>query len=62
MSYLSRQGTIPDEAVIKKGEKRRNPFRENRRFDANKFERDTDVLLDSEDEVIDASQLEEMEG
>jgi tRNA pseudouridine38-40 synthase len=35
--YLNKQGIIPDAAVLKKGEKRSNPFREKKRFDSTQF-------------------------
>lgn len=35
--YLNPEGIIPDVAIIKKGDKRENPFRERRVFDATSF-------------------------
>jgi tRNA pseudouridine38-40 synthase len=35
--YLNPEGIIPDAATIKKGERRENPFRERRVFDATSF-------------------------
>lgn len=35
--YFNPEGTVPDAAVIKKGERREHPFRERRVFDATSF-------------------------
>lgn len=37
MLYLNPEGTIHPAAVINKGERRENPFKEKRRFDATSF-------------------------
>ncbi|KAF9808275.1 hypothetical protein IEO21_07918 [Rhodonia placenta] len=66
--YLNPKGVIPAAAVIKKGERRDNPFREKRRFDATSFSHNApdEVRLDEdeEDEVdeVDKSKLVDMEG
>lgn len=68
--YYNAQGTIPEGAVIRKGEKRSNPFREKRLFDATDFPTDKldDVQLeeevDEEKEIenVDNKALAEMEG
>jgi tRNA pseudouridine38-40 synthase len=53
--YLNHKGIIPDAAVIKKGERRNNPFREKRRFDATGFPRSVGTAMDdgNEEEVAD---------
>jgi tRNA pseudouridine38-40 synthase len=64
LCYLQ-QGRITEGAIIRKGEKRTAPFRENRRFDANNFHRGagpTQDVEEEEDEVIDSAKLQEMEG
>jgi tRNA pseudouridine38-40 synthase len=65
---LNHQGIIPDAAVIKKGEKRSNPFREKKRFDSTHFPRGVDSKTemavdggeDDEDpaDVIDLADME----
>ncbi|KAF8159540.1 pseudouridine synthase [Crassisporium funariophilum] len=69
--YLSPVGTIPDEAVITKGVRRDNPFREKRVFDATSFPDNGDIKkkleetedVDMEDDApLDKRQLEETEG
>lgn len=41
--YLNREGTVPDAAIIKKGERREHPFRERRVFDATSFSEDDNI-------------------
>ncbi|KAI0064005.1 pseudouridine synthase [Artomyces pyxidatus] len=65
--YLNPRGIIPAAAVIKKGTRRGNPFREKRRFDvtdysaAGKIEEHDDEEEEQE-VVIDKSKLADMEG
>lgn len=67
--YLSPSGTIPDAAVIKKGMKRENPFKEKRVFDSTSFpdktkpEDDDGSDAEVEDDLpINKRDLAEMEG
>ncbi|KZT10155.1 tRNA pseudouridine synthase [Laetiporus sulphureus 93-53] len=70
--YLNSKGVIPSAAVIKKGERRANPFKERKRFDATTFaDRSADDKIDiSEEEAeeegeemsLDKAQLDEMDG
>ena len=68
--YLNRDGIIPLAAVIKKGERRENPFREKKIFDATSFPAAEEVKkqleeqgeAEDEDFVVDKQQLAEMEG
>ncbi|PPQ63809.1 hypothetical protein CVT24_009804 [Panaeolus cyanescens] len=71
--YLNSTGSVPDAAVIAKGTKRTNPFREKRVFDITSFpgseeikkklEADEDGDLESDSETkMDKKQLEETEG
>lgn len=68
--WLGPEGTLPDAAVIKRGEHRAQPFRERKRFDATSFPEGRIEKMDAEDEEADAEediptdkkQLEEMEG
>ncbi|KAI0089927.1 pseudouridine synthase [Irpex rosettiformis] len=75
--YLNPRGVIPDIAIIKRGEKRINPFREKKRFDATTFPAGTDVgklmaneeekdveedLEEEGDRKLDKKRLAEMEG
>jgi len=70
LSYLNSKGTIPASAVIKKGERRENPFREKRQFDSTNFpvggkSSTADLQANDEDEdeeSIDKSKLVDMEG
>lgn len=62
--YFNQKGVIPPSIILQKGERRPNPFREKRRFDAtgpltldNADEED-----DEEENVVDTSKLAEMEG
>jgi len=65
--YLSPSGTIPDVAVIKKGMKRENPFKEKRVFDSTSFPDKSELEDGSDAEVEDdlstnKRDLAEMEG
>lgn len=68
--YLNRQGKVPEESIWKKGERRRNAFREKRVFDTTSFQEservkkqlEEDEASDEEDEVIDKKMLAETEG
>ena len=73
--YLNPKGIIPDEAVLKRNERRANPFREKRRFDLTTFpagadvgklmaeEEEKDTEEDAEEEEkLDKKELAEMEG
>ncbi|KAH8116464.1 pseudouridine synthase [Phellopilus nigrolimitatus] len=72
MLYFNAQGVIPEAAVVKKGERRANAFKERRRFDATDFAADVpaaaftgDELSENEeieDEIISKKELEEAEG
>ncbi|GJJ13518.1 hypothetical protein Clacol_007772 [Clathrus columnatus] len=59
--YLNQKGVIPPSIVLNKGERRPNPFREKKRFDAT-GPLTLDNIEDDEDENMDASKLSEMEG
>ena len=52
--YLNTKGVIPAEAILVKGARRSNPFREKKRFDATAFPTDRDGAaakqFDEEDE------------
>lgn len=65
--YLNPKGIIPAVAVIKKGEKRDNPFKEKRRFDLTSFrdKQGTPTVVEDEEEAestLNKSRLEDMEG
>lgn len=68
--YLSPSGIIPDAAVIKKGMKRENPFKEKKVFDSTSFpdknkvesSDDNEVEDDDDDLPINKRDLAEMEG
>lgn len=73
--FLNPEGTIPEESIIKKGERREHPFRERRIFDATSFSEgenikdklqkvEEGIAEESEDEVtkLDKKQLAETEG
>ncbi|KAH6915914.1 pseudouridylate synthase [Coprinopsis sp. MPI-PUGE-AT-0042] len=68
--YLNRQGKVPEESVWKKGERRRNAFREKRVFDITSFQEsekvkkqlEEDDASEEEEEVIDKKMLAETEG
>lgn len=72
--YLNPKGTLPDAAVIKRGERRANPFREKKRFDTTVFpegriskieiDEAEEADEDEDEEVLPANkkEREEMEG
>jgi tRNA pseudouridine38-40 synthase len=67
--YLNPKGVIPAAAVIKRSERRKNPFREKKRFDVTDFPESSKVEVDeAEDEeeeqdvVMDKAKLVDMEG
>ncbi|KAI0272369.1 tRNA pseudouridine synthase [Gloeopeniophorella convolvens] len=71
--YLNPKGIVPAAAVLKKGERRKNPFREKRRFDttdfaaAGRIEVEADAEDAEEEEVegvaaMDKAALADMEG
>jgi tRNA pseudouridine38-40 synthase len=63
--YLNPQGIIPAAAVIKMGEKRTKPFKDQKRFDATGFNDNNkvDTLEEEEDDtIIDKALLADMEG
>lgn len=69
--YLNPRGVIPVAAVLKKSERRKNPFREKKRFDATDFpatsktEADPDEQGEDEEEQVttmNKAELVEMEG
>jgi len=68
--YLNLKGIIPASAVFKRGERRANPFKERKRFDATTFPASgsgaarVEAQEDEEDEeeVIDKAKLADMEG
>ena len=74
LQYLNPEGRIPDVAIVRKGEKRLNPFKEKRQFDNTDFGVDSDkvdpavgvdiadIVDEADDEIFDKSQLEQMEG
>ena len=67
--YLSPKGIIPAAAVVKRSERRKNPFRERRRFDVTDFPENSKVEVDEADDdgeeqdvVMDKAELVDMEG
>lgn len=71
--YLNTKGVIPAEAVTKKGQRRSNPFREKKLFDATSFpegriktgEINLDAESDEDEEIegmVDKAKLADMEG
>lgn len=64
--YLNPKGIIPAVAVIKKGDKRDNPFREKRKFDLTSFpdKQGASIIEDDEEteSKLNKSRLEDMEG
>jgi tRNA pseudouridine38-40 synthase len=66
--YLNPRGIIPAAAVLKKSERRMNPFREKKRFDATDFPETSKIEADEREEdeeqvaTIDKAKLVEMEG
>jgi len=67
--YLNPKGVIPSAAVVNKSERRKNPFRERKRFDAADFSNTSKVEVDGAEEdeeeqdvVLDKAELVNMEG
>jgi len=67
--YLNSKGIIPAAAVVKRSERRKNPFREKRRFDVTDFPENSKVEVDEAEEdgeeqdvVMDKAELVDMEG
>lgn len=64
--YLNPKGIIPAVAVIKKGDKRDNPFKEKRKFDLTSFpdKQGASIIEDDEEteSKLNKSRLEDMEG
>lgn len=71
--YLNPKGIIPAEVVIKKGERRSNPFREKKLFDSTSFPEgrvkagqiNLDIEEDEDEEIegkLDKAKLADMEG
>jgi len=73
--YLNPEGEIPEEAIIKKGERREHPFRERRVFDATSFSEGDNIKVklqkaeegvaeeeEDEEAKLDKKQLAETEG
>ncbi|KAI9510491.1 pseudouridine synthase [Russula earlei] len=67
--YFNPKGVIPTAAVVKRSERRKNPFREKRRFDVTDFPDNSKVEADEadndgdeQDVVLDKAQLVDMEG
>ena len=67
--YLNPKGVIPAAAVVKRNERRKNPFREKRRFDVTDFPENSKLEVDeAEDDgdeqevVVDKAKLVDMEG
>jgi tRNA pseudouridine38-40 synthase len=64
--YLNPKGIIPAVAVIKKGDRRDNPFKEKRKFDLTSFpDKQGTSIIDDDEETeskLNKSRLEDMEG
>ncbi|KAG6886242.1 hypothetical protein C0993_010804 [Termitomyces sp. T159_Od127] len=65
--YLNPRGIIPPQAIIKKNERREDPFREKKRFDATSFSVDDDAAKavgdeDEEEEHLNKKDLADTEG
>ena len=68
--YLNHRGNIPPESVVKKGERRANPFKERKQFNSTDFVGGSvsssmpmlEMDLGEEEEELDEKQTEEMEG
>ncbi len=67
--YLNPKGIIPAAAVLKRSERRNNPFREKKRFDATDFLAISKTEVDEQEEdeeeqdtVMDKAKLVDMEG
>jgi tRNA pseudouridine38-40 synthase len=67
--YFNPKGVIPAAAVVKRSERRKNPFRERKRFDAADFVSNSKTEADEADEdedeqeiEVDKAKLVDMEG
>ncbi|KAI0299306.1 pseudouridine synthase [Russula brevipes] len=67
--YLNPKGVIPSAAVVNKSERRKNPFRERKRFDVADFSNTSKIEVDGAEEdeeeqdvVLDKAELVNMEG
>jgi len=68
--YLNPKGVIPSAAVVNKSERRKNPFRERKHFDAADFSNTTSRIEvdeaeedeEEQDVVLDKAELVDMEG
>jgi tRNA pseudouridine38-40 synthase len=67
--YLNPKGVIPSAAVVNKSERRKNPFRERKRFDVADFSTTSKIEVDEaeedeeeQDAVLDKAELVNMEG
>lgn len=69
--YLNPTGRLPDAAVIKKGERRSDPFREKKKFDSTVFPEGKNGKLaieeeeqseEEEEQTLGKKELAEMEG
>ncbi|KDQ61391.1 hypothetical protein JAAARDRAFT_123132 [Jaapia argillacea MUCL 33604] len=66
--YLNPKGIIPPVAVLKRGEKRENPFREKKKFDVtgklseSKIKVDLEDEEEAEEETLDKAKLADTEG
>ena len=67
--YLNPRGIIPAAAVLKRSERRKNPFREKKRFDATDFPSTSKTEADEQEEdeeeqgtIMDKAELVNMEG
>lgn len=73
LSYLNSKGIIPPTAVIKRNERRANPFREKKKFDSTNFpvggksslddlQPQMDEDEDEDEQVLDRTKLADTEG
>jgi tRNA pseudouridine38-40 synthase len=66
--YLNQNAVIPADAIVRKGEKRVKPFKDQKRFDATGFEETNQNKVNTiegeeeDDTIIDKSRLADMEG
>lgn len=65
--YLNPRGIIPPQAIIKRNERREDPFREKKRFDATSFSVDDDAAKavgdeDEDEEPLNKKDLADTEG
>ena len=59
--YLNPKGVIPATAVVKYGERREKPFRENKKFDATSFPEGQRPAGQGEDEEGEEEQVEKLD-